>query len=79
MLILYEATSSLDPAEQQAILEALLEEFAGRTLIWAVSHSDWAARFDQVLIMRGGRIVEQGRYDELARDGSALHALIAAE
>ena len=29
--------------------------------------------------MRGGRVIEQGRYDELNRDGSALHELIAAE
>jgi ABC-type transport system involved in cytochrome bd biosynthesis fused ATPase/permease subunit len=80
VLILFEATSSLDPAEQQAILDGLLEEFAGRTVIWAVSHGDWAARFDYVLIMRNGRVVEQGRYDELERDGSAsLHEMIAAE
>ena len=79
VLILYEATSSLDPVEQQAILEALLEEFAERTLIWAVSRSDWAARFDHVLVMRNGRVVEQGGYDELNRDGSALQDMIAAE
>ncbi|MGH6898683.1 MAG: ABC transporter transmembrane domain-containing protein [Geminicoccaceae bacterium] len=79
VLILYEATGSLDPAEQQAILDALLEECAGRTLIWTVSHSEWAARFDHVLIMRNGRVVEQGRYDELKRDGSVLHEMIAAE
>jgi ABC-type transport system involved in cytochrome bd biosynthesis fused ATPase/permease subunit len=79
VLILYEATGSLDPVEQQAILEALLQEFADRTLIWAVSRSDWAAKFDHVLVMRSGRVVEQGRYDELNRDGSALHEMIAAE
>jgi putative ABC transport system ATP-binding protein len=79
ILILYEATASLDPSEQQAILDALLPEFAERSLIWAVSHSDWAAKFDYVLVMRSGRVVEQGRYDELNRDGSALHELIAAE
>ncbi|HEX6111513.1 MAG TPA: ABC transporter transmembrane domain-containing protein, partial [Geminicoccaceae bacterium] len=79
ILLLYEATASLDPSEQQAILDALLEEFGESTLIWAVSRSDWAERFDQVLVMRGGRVVGQGRYDELNRDGSALHDLIAAE
>jgi putative ABC transport system ATP-binding protein len=79
VLLLYEATASLDPSEQQAILDALLQEFRERTLIWAVSRSDWAARFDHVLVMRGGRVVGQGRYDELSRDGSALHDLIAAE
>jgi energy-coupling factor transporter ATP-binding protein EcfA2 len=79
VLLLYEATASLDPSEQQAILDALLEEFRERTLIWAVSRSDWAEKFDQVLVMRSGRVVGQGRYDELSRDGSALHDLIAAE
>jgi putative ABC transport system ATP-binding protein len=79
VLILYEATASLDPSEQQAILDALLQEFAEGSLIWAVSRSDWAEKFDHVLVMRSGRVVEQGRYDELKRDGSALHDLIAAE
>ena len=79
VLILYEATGSLDPAEQQAIRDGLLEEFGGRTLIWAVSQGDWAARFDYVLVMRNGRVVEQGRFDELQRDGTALRELIAAE
>ena len=41
-LILYEATASLDLSEQQAILDALLQEFGERSLIWAVSRSDWA-------------------------------------
>ena len=79
ILILYDATASLDPAEQQAIFDTLLERFDEPTLIWAVSRSDWAEKFDHVLVMRGGRVVEQGRYDELNRDGSALHELIAAE
>ena len=79
ILILYDATASLDPAEQQAILDTLLEQFDETSLIWAVSRSDWAEKFDHVLVMRGGRVIEQGRYDELNRDGSALHELIAAE
>jgi putative ABC transport system ATP-binding protein len=79
ILILYDATASLDPSEQQAILDVLLEEFTERSLIWAVGRSDWAERFDHVLVMRGGRVVEQGRYEELNRRGSALHDLIAAE
>jgi putative ABC transport system ATP-binding protein len=79
ILVLYEATGPLDPTEQQAIMAALLEEFAERTLIWAVTHSESAASFDHVLIMRNGRMVAQGRYDELNRDGTALHELIAAE
>ena len=61
------------------MLDALLEAFAGRTLIWALSRSDWAEQFDHVLVMQRGRVVEQGDYAELDRDGSALHELVAAE
>ena len=71
-------TGPLDPAEQVAILDNLLAEFAERTLIWALSRSDWARKFDHVLVMRKGRVVEQGRYAELDRDGSALQQLVAA-
>jgi putative ABC transport system ATP-binding protein len=79
VLILYDATGPLDPGEQVGICEELLEGFAGRTLIWALNRSDWAERFDHVLVMRDGRVVEQGPYQELNRDGSALHGLVAAE
>ncbi len=78
MLILYDPTGPLDPSEQTAILGNLLEAYRGRTLIWALSRSDWAAGFDHVLVMQRGRVVEQGRYAELARDGSALQQLVAA-
>jgi ABC-type dipeptide/oligopeptide/nickel transport system ATPase subunit len=79
ILILYDATGPLDPAEQIVILANLLDEFDQRTLIWALNQTDWAAKFDHVLVMQKGRVVEQGRYDELARDGRALHPPVAAE
>jgi ABC-type cobalamin/Fe3+-siderophores transport system ATPase subunit len=78
ILILYDPIGPLDQAEQLAILDNLLRAYEGRTLIWGLSRSDWAARFDQVLVMDKGRVVEQGRYAELDRDGSALQQLVAA-
>ena len=79
VLITFDPTGPLDPADQVAILDAVLAEFSDRTLVWGLNRSDWAERFDHVLVMRNGRVVEQGRYDELNRDGSALHGLMAAE
>ncbi|MEM8949602.1 MAG: ABC transporter ATP-binding protein [Pseudomonadota bacterium] len=79
VLILHDAVSPLDPSEQVVVLDALLEAFEGRTLIWSLNRSDLAARFDHVLVMHQGRIVEQGAYDELNHDGTALHAMVAAE
>ena len=60
-------------------LEAVLKAFAVRTVIWAQRRGDWAERFDHVLVMQRGQVVEQGASDALNRDGSALHELVAAE
>jgi putative ABC transport system ATP-binding protein len=79
ILIAYDPVGPLDPNEQSAVLDAVLEAFAGRTVIWALSRGDWAERFDHVLVMQRGRVVEQGDWAELNKDGSALHELIAAE
>ncbi len=79
VLIAHDPTSPLDPSEQLAVIDSLVKAFDGRTLIWSLNRVDWAERFDHVLVMRQGQIVEQGSFDELNRDGSALHALVAAE
>jgi putative ABC transport system ATP-binding protein len=78
ILIVYDPVGPLDPAEQLAILDNLLHAYEGRTLIWALSRGDWAARFEHVIVMHRGRVIEQGRYAELDRDGSALQQLVAA-
>jgi ABC-type multidrug transport system fused ATPase/permease subunit len=79
VLIAYDPIGPLDPSEQTAVLDALLEAFAGRTIIWALSRGDWAQRFDHVLVKRRGQVVEQGDYAELNKDGRVLHELVAAE
>ena len=79
MLIISEATAPLDSASQSRILTGLLEEFAGRGLIWSLHRAGLAQSFDRVLVMRGGRVVEQGSYAELDKDGSYFKELLAAE
>jgi energy-coupling factor transporter ATP-binding protein EcfA2 len=79
VLVAYDPIGPLDPSEQTAVLDAVLEALSGRTVIWALSRGDWAQRFDHVLVMQRGRVVEQGDYAELNKDGSALHELSAAE
>ncbi len=78
ILIVYDATAALDPGEQQAIIERCLASFKGRTLIWALGRWEWAEKFDQVLVMRHGRLAALGSYAELNKDGSALDDMIAA-
>ena len=79
ILIVSEATAVLDGATQTTITENLLAEFDGRGLIWSLHRPSLANRFDRVLVMRGGRVVEQGGYDELDHADTHFKTLIAAE
>ncbi len=79
VLILNEATGSLDGAAQTAILAGLKQEFDGRGLIWAVHRPSMASDFDRALVMKSGRVIEQGTFEELNREGAALHDLVQAE
>jgi ABC-type transport system involved in cytochrome bd biosynthesis fused ATPase/permease subunit len=38
-----------------------------------------ARNFARVVVMQGGRVIEQGDYDDLSKPGSAFSGLIAAE
>ena len=79
VLVLSEATASLDGATQTKITTNLLAEFEGRALIWVLHRPSLASQFDRVLVMRGGRIVEQGNYAELDQPDTHFKELIAAE
>ena len=48
-------------------------------MIWTLQRPDSAERFDRVLVMHEGRIVEQGSFADLNKPGSALSDIMAAE
>ena len=79
VLILNEATGSLDGAAQTAIQQALRTEMSGRGLVWAVHRASMAQDFDRILVMKSGRVVEHGTWEELNTEGSAMHELVQSE
>ena len=79
VLIMFEATASLDSISQARIMDNVLAEFTGRSLIWGVHRPAMAEQFDQVLVMRQGRVVEHGAFAELNREGTFFHELMDAE
>jgi ABC-type multidrug transport system fused ATPase/permease subunit len=69
LLILDEATSSVDPETEQALTEALERLAAGRTLVSIAHRLSTAERADLVVVVDAGRVVEQGTHAELVTAG----------
>ncbi|OSQ28456.1 ABC transporter ATP-binding protein [Thalassospira sp. MCCC 1A03138] len=70
VLLLDEATSALDTRTERAMSSALNHMSKGRTTITIAHRLSTIRHADQIVVMRAGRIAEQGRHDQLvALDG----------
>ena len=78
VLVLSDATAALDGASHARIASNLFHEFEGRGIIWSLHRADLARPFDEVVVMRSGRVAESGPFEEVDRDGSALRELLEA-
>ncbi len=75
ILILDEATSSLDSITEQAIQETLNEVMQGKTVIVVAHRLSTIAHLDRILVFDQGRIVEDGTHDQLLALGGSYHRL----
>ena len=77
ILIMDEATASLDNVSQARIQQLLETEFRGRCTVVAVVHRlDTVAAYDQIAVMKAGKIVENGKYQELMARKGIFHGLV---
>lgn len=78
ILVLDEATSALDAETEARIKRALDRLRAGRTTLIIAHRLSTVANADEILVLDQGRIVERGRFRELA-EGTGLFSRMVAE
>jgi ATP-binding cassette subfamily B protein len=79
ILLLDEATAALDSESEEAIREALGRLMRGRTVI-AIAHRLATLRnFDRVVVLKGGKIIEDGPPDRLMQGQGPYRELITQE
>jgi ABC-type multidrug transport system fused ATPase/permease subunit len=78
-LVVNEGITAMDSAAQAKVLDTVLSSFKDRAVIWALHRPSYAQRFDKVVVMKGGRVIEQGSFEALNKEGTALHDLLQDE
>jgi len=78
ILLLDEPTSALDPTTESAIMETIKDLMRGRTTIIITHRIATIHNVDQIAVLEGGRVVEQGRGPELVARGGVYAKLYAS-
>lgn len=79
ILILDEATSSLDAQSERAIKDTLMAHRGGRTTFMIAHRLSTVMDADEILVLKDGRVAERGRHRDLMAMGGEYHSLVAAQ
>jgi ATP-binding cassette subfamily B protein len=77
VLILDEATSSLDSESERLVQEALTELERGRTSIIIAHRLSTVRDVDQIIVLNEGKIVQQGTHEQLLLEHDGLYRMLA--
>ncbi|MNC03462.1 putative multidrug export ATP-binding/permease protein [compost metagenome] len=75
VLLLDEATAALDNESERLVQEALDRLMVGKTTFIIAHRLSTVQHADQIMVIENGRIVDQGRHEELLQSGGLYHKL----
>jgi ABC-type multidrug transport system fused ATPase/permease subunit len=76
ILILDDATSSVDASTEQAIKQALREVMSGRTTFVIAHRLSTIALADEIAVLEGGELVARGTHDELLEENELYREIV---
>lgn len=79
ILVVNEATAILDTTAERRLISRVREQMQSRCLFWVLARAQLAVDFDSVIVMERGKIVGNGKYDELQSSNSQLQQLVNDE
>jgi len=79
IIILDEATSSVDSRTEKQVQEAMKRVLAGRTAVIIAHRLATIKNADRIVVMEGGRICQEGRHDQLLKKGGLYAELYALQ
>lgn len=79
LIVFDEATSALDSLSEQAIRQAIETAFADKTLVLIAHRLSTVRHVDRIFVLDGGRLVEQGRFEDLTRGNGPFSKMWALQ
>ncbi len=78
VLLLNEASANLDAVSQNKVMENILKAREGQGVIWILNRVADAKYFDNIIVLKSGRVSETGTFEELSNADGDFQALLSA-
>ncbi|GAA3399462.1 ABC transporter ATP-binding protein [Paenibacillus hodogayensis] len=79
LLVLDEPTAALDPQHESELYHSFRRLASGRTVLFVSHRLGWARFADRIVVLRDGRIVEEGTHDTLMQAGGEYAAMFRTQ
>jgi len=74
VIVLNDVSAALDGSSVDKVIATIKAEAEGKTVIWATHRAEIARRFDRIITLRSGRLVEDGPREQVDSEGGTFHA-----